>query len=122
MLGTHGGMALRAAACPVSKPDSDGMLPHYRSYSWNQSLDKVRDHLVKHYANVTSAPRQPAGRHLPRHQTAARVEPGQREGLLRMARTMQAAALGTIVGLHASDSVRDRFTGVATAMQCTLAR
>jgi len=115
-------MALRAAACPVSKPDSDGMLPHYRSYSWNQSLDKVHDHLVKHYANVTSAPRQPAGRHLPRHQTAARVEPGQREGLLRMARTIQAAALGTIVGLHASDSVRDRFTGVATAMQCTLAR
>ena len=54
--------------------------------------------------------------------TAARVEPGQREGLLRMARTIQAAALGTIVGLHASDSVRDRFTGVATAMQCTLAR
>jgi hypothetical protein len=32
----HGGMALRAAACPVSKPDSDGMQPHYRSYSWNQ--------------------------------------------------------------------------------------
>ena len=31
----------------------------------DQSLDKVRDHLVKHYANVTSAPRQPAGRHLP---------------------------------------------------------
>ena len=28
MPGTHGGMALRAAACPVSKPDSDGMLPH----------------------------------------------------------------------------------------------
>ena len=88
-------------------------------------LDKVHDHLVKHYANVTSAPRQPAGRHLPRHQTAARVEPGQREGLLRTARTMQAAAPRTIVGLHASDSVRDRFsafTSVATAMQCMLAR
>ena len=54
--------------------------------------------------------------------TAARVEPGQREGLLRTARTMQAAAPGTIVGLHAPDSVRDRFTSVATAMQCTLVR
>ena len=57
--------------------------------------------------------------------TAARVEPRQREGLLRTVRTMQAAAPRTIVGLHASDSVRDRFsafTSVATAMQCTLAR
>jgi hypothetical protein len=35
---------------------------------------------------------------------------------------MQAAAPGTIVGLHASDSERDRFPGEATAMQCTLAR
>ena len=116
MLGTHGGMALRAAACPVSKPDSDGMQPHYRSYSWNQSLDKVCDHLVKHYPQAacwTASSPTP---------TAARVEPGQREGLLRTGRTMQAAAPGTIVGLHALDSVRDRFTGVATAMQCTLAR
>ena len=29
VLGTHGGMALRAASCLVSKPDSDSMLPHY---------------------------------------------------------------------------------------------
>ena len=50
------------------------------------------------------------------------VLPGQREGLLCMARTMHAAALGTIMGLRTSDSVRDCFTGVATAMQCMLAR
>ena len=121
MLGTHGGMALRAAACPVSKPDSDGMLPHYRSYSWNQSLDKVRDHFVKHYANVTSAPGSKLDGTFLDTNGCSR-EPGQREGLLRTARAMQVAAPGTIVGLHASDSVRDRFTGVAAAMQYTLAR
>ena len=47
---------------------------------------------------------------------------GSAGGLLRTTRTMQATVPGTIVGLHASDSVRGRFTGVATAMQCTLAR
>ena len=59
--GTHSGMALRAAACLVSKPDR----PHYCSYSWNQSLNKVHNHFIKHHANMTSAPRQPAGQHLP---------------------------------------------------------
>ena len=39
-----------------------------------------------------------------------------------MARVMQAAALGTIVGLHASDSVWDCFTSVAAEMQCTMAQ
>ena len=70
--GTHGGMALRAAACPVSEPDR----PQHRSYSWNQSLNKVCDHFVRHYTNMTLAPRQPAGRHLPQHQQLLALSPG----------------------------------------------
>ena len=123
MLGTHSGMVLHMAVCPVLKPDSNSMQPHYCSYSWDQSLNKVHNHLVKHYANVCDLSPQAACWTAPSlTPKVACVKPGQREGFLRTVWMMQVVVVVMIMGLHASDSMQDCCTGVATTMQCTLAQ
>ena len=68
-LGVRAGHARRHGAAHGSVPDVEARQRRHAAtllqLQLDQSLDKVRDHFVKHYANVTSAPRQPAGRHLP---------------------------------------------------------
>ena len=68
-LGVRAGHARRHGAAHGSVPDVEARQRRHAAtllqLQLDQSLDKVRDHLVKHYANVTLAPRQPAGRHLP---------------------------------------------------------
>ena len=96
------------------------MLPHYRDYSWNHTREEVRKHLVKHFLGTTGGTSSLDGTFI--DTTGCARVGNQHAHLVATAQAMQAAAPDKIVGLHASDSVRDRFVGLGAAMDYTIAR